>query len=205
MKVASRIFLVAVAMTVAVAAWMFIQVSGGIRSVEAGAAVGQPLPDFTLPDLDGKGQTLSAHKGKEVVVLIFANQGCPFSIGAEPALFALHEKYKDKGVVFYAIDSNATNTVEDIKKHVAEKKVPYAVLKDADNKYADALGAKVTPETFVVDKSGNLAYHGAPDDRKSPDAAGATPWLDNALAALTSGTEVAVKEAKTWGCGIKRK
>lgn len=205
MKALSRVFLVFVAIAAAVAAWMFIQVSGGVRSVEAGAAIGQPLADFKLPDLEGKEQTLSAHKGKNTVVLIFANQGCPFSIGAEPALFALHEKYKDKGVVFYAIDSNATNTVEEIKKHVAEKQVPYTVLKDVDNKYADAVGAKVTPETFVVDKNGNLAYHGAPDDRKSPDAAGTTPWLDNALAALTTGKEVDVKEAKTWGCGIKRK
>lgn len=182
-----------------------LHLAGGLDVVEAAAVNGEALPDFKLPDLDGKEQSLSAHRGKDIVVVLFVNQGCPFSNGAEPALFALAEKYKGKGVVFYAIDSNANNSVDDIKKHVAEAKVPYPILKDADNTYADAVGAKVTPEIFVVDNKGMLAYHGAPDDRTTPDAAPKNTYLDVALDALTSGKDIAVKEAKTWGCGIKRK
>lgn len=179
--------------------------SGDSNVVEAAAESGQPIPEFSLPDLDGKAQTLAAHRGKDIVVLVFCNQGCPFSLGAEPSLFALSEKYKAKGVVFYGIDSNANNSVDDIRKHVAEAKVPYIVLKDADNKYADLVGAKVTPEIFVVDWDGRLVYHGGPDDRTTPDGTPKNTYLDSALDALTTGKEVPVKEAKTWGCGIKRK
>ncbi|MEI2642156.1 MAG: redoxin domain-containing protein, partial [Candidatus Nanopelagicales bacterium] len=41
------------------------------------AAVGQPAPDFTLTDTDGKTVTLADFKGKHVV-LEWTNPGCPF-------------------------------------------------------------------------------------------------------------------------------
>jgi AhpC/TSA family len=46
-------------------------------AARAGAVVGQPAPDFTLPDAKGGSQTLSAHKGK-FVVLEWVNYLCPF-------------------------------------------------------------------------------------------------------------------------------
>nr|AUN36962.1 alkyl hydroperoxide reductase/thiol-specific antioxidant family protein [uncultured bacterium] len=190
---------------IALLGWTGFQLGGELQTVEAAASPGQPMPDFKLPSLDGKMTSLSEHKGKDIVVVIFINQGCPFSLGAEPSLNALSAKYQGKGIVFYGVDSNATNTTDAIKKHVEEAKVPFTVLKDADNVYADAVGAKVTPETFVVDKTGAIAYHGAPDDRTTPDGEAKNAYLDAALDALTNGKEVAVKEAKTWGCGIKRK
>jgi cytochrome oxidase Cu insertion factor (SCO1/SenC/PrrC family) len=43
------------------------------------AQVGQPAPDFTLTDIDGKTHTLSDYKGK-TVVLEWMNQECPFVV-----------------------------------------------------------------------------------------------------------------------------
>jgi hypothetical protein len=66
------------------------------------------------------------------------------------------------------------------------------------------VGAKTTPEIFVVDKDGKLAYHGAFDDRAQPDKKGKTPYVENAVKALLDGKAVDPKEVKSWGCGIKR-
>src|SRR6185295_1006179 len=41
------------------------------------AQLGQPAPDFTLPDLDGKPVSLAQFHGKPVVLEWF-NPGCPF-------------------------------------------------------------------------------------------------------------------------------
>lgn len=205
MKMFLRVLLGLVAVLVAGLGVVYLQLTGGLSRVEAAVEVGQTMPEFKLPSVtDGKEAVLSSHKGKDIVVVVFVNQGCPFSLGAEPAISAVAEKYKGKGVVFYGIDSNKTNTPESVKEHVTKAKVPFAVLKDAGNVYADAVGAKVTPEIFVVAKDGNIAYHGAPDDRTKPDGVPGKTYLEDALAALTSDKAVEVKEAKAWGCGIKR-
>ena len=43
----------------------------------AKVAVGEPAPDFSLTDSNGKTQTLSQYKGK-IVVLEWNNPECPF-------------------------------------------------------------------------------------------------------------------------------
>ncbi|MBI1319965.1 MAG: redoxin domain-containing protein [Candidatus Hydrogenedens sp.] len=164
--------------------------------------IGAEMPGFSLKDTTGKEHSLADLKG-QVVVLTFCSQECPYSRGADPTLNALAKKYTD-GVTFFGVDSSVSNSVEDINQHIKDAEVPYAILKDSDNVYADAVGAKVTPEVFVVDKDGKLAYHGAPDNRTAPDAAPSENYLDDALAALTSGEDVKTTTAKTWGCGIKR-
>jgi hypothetical protein len=80
-------------------------------------------------------------------------------------------------------------------------KVPYVV--DATSGVARAFGASVTPEAFLFDKTGTLAYHGTIDDnRKEPDKVKARD-LKDALDAVVAGKAPAVPETKGLGCGIK--
>jgi len=193
------VFAVLAMMAGAAAFW----VQASANPVLAEATVGQAMPAFELPDLDGKKHTLEQYKDK-IVVIEFGNIGCPYSRGTDPDLIALAQGYAPKGVVVLGIDSNTTNTPADIKKYATEKGKTYPVLKDQDNKYADAVGAKTTPEVYVIDKNGKLAYHGAFDDRAQPDKKGKTPYVENALKALLDGKAVDPKEVKSWGCSIKR-
>ena len=72
------------------------------------------------------------------------------------------------------------------------------------NSNIDAAGARVTPEIYVIDKEGKLAYHGAPDDRAGPTSTPTAFYLKDALDALTAGKAVEKPTVKAWGCGIKR-
>jgi peroxiredoxin len=83
----------------------------------------------------------------------------------------------------------------------AGMKFPYVV--DATSSVAKAFGATRTPEAFLFDKNGKLVYHGAVDDNKEDPKAVTNPYLKNALDAVVAGTDVAVKETKSIGCGIK--
>jgi len=165
---------------------------------------GQAMPNFTLNDLDGKSHSLTDFKGK-IVVIEFCSHNCPYSRGTDPQLIELANKYAEKGVVVLGIDSNTPNDVESIRKYAEEKGKKYPILKDVDNVYADKVGATRTPEVFVVDKEGKVAYHGAFDDRKNPEKPGETPYVENAVKALLEGKPVATPTAKAWGCTIKRK
>jgi len=64
-----RLAFVAVALAVLAAA--------GPRLADAVAVVGQPAPDFTLTDTNGKAHSLADLKGK-AVVLEWWNYECPF-------------------------------------------------------------------------------------------------------------------------------
>src|SRR5690606_13186325 len=156
-----------------------------------------------LKDLDGNEHSLSEHEGKPVV-LIFVSQHCPWIQGAQPQMNEVAKEYEAKGVVFYGIDSDAVNKVEDIRNYAKEKNVTYTILKDVGNKYADALNAQNTPEVFIVDKEGKLAYHGAFDNRRREAEVGSENYVRMALDEILADKPVSVPEKRQWGCGIRR-
>lgn len=182
----------------------YLALSGGCYSDRKVLEVGAKVPAFDLEDYTGKKHTLKQYTGK-IVLLDFCSHECPFSRGADPALLALAKKYKDnKNVVVLGIDSHYQTTPEEIQKYAKEKKLTWPILKDPANKYADAMGATRTPEIYIVDKEGKLAYHGAFDDRSGPEAKPSKHYTADAVAALVAGEEVKVKHVKAWGCTIKR-
>ncbi|HOH28900.1 MAG TPA: redoxin domain-containing protein [Candidatus Hydrogenedentes bacterium] len=178
----------------------------GCASENAAAVpkIGNPLPNFELKDLNGTVHSLNQYAGN-IVVLEMCSIECPWSRGADPHLVALSKKHADDGVVFLGIDSHKSITVDDIKAYAEKAGKSYPILKDVDNKYADAIGAKTTPEVYVVDKEGKLAYHGAFDNRQQETQEGDKSYVANAIAALLDGKAPDPSEAKSWGCSIKRK
>jgi peroxiredoxin len=166
-------------------------------------AVGAAMPEFTLKDHNGESHTLSALKGK-IVVLDFSSQHCPWSLAVDKELPALAAEYAGKDVVFFGIDSHKSTPPEEIKKHVEEAKIPFPVLKDEMNAYADKAGASRTPEFYVLDKELKVAYHGAYDNRRDPNEKGSESYVKAAIDSLLAGQPVATPEVKGWGCTIKR-
>ncbi|NUM55209.1 MAG: redoxin domain-containing protein [Candidatus Hydrogenedentes bacterium] len=183
---------------------------GPVRAAISDAPeIGTAVSDFKLTDYEGKEHSLSAHKGK-IVVMSFTSQQCPVSHECEPRYAELAEKYGDKGVVFLSIDSHASTTTAEIAKYATSdnrtgKKLPYPILKDVDNKYADVMGAKRTPEIYIADKDGKLAYHGSIDNQKKPTDADYKNYVAAALDELLAGKPVSEPKHSAYGCGIKRK
>ena len=201
----------AMALAVAGIAAAFVLVSSGLVSAAVPPAleVGKVVPDFKLKDYEGKEHALTGAKGK-IVVLAFTSQRCPYSKGAETSFAKLADEYGSKGVVFFSIDSNSKTTVEEIAKYATEendtgKKLPYPILKDEGNGYADAVGASRTPEIFIADKDGKLAYHGAIDNQKKMTDSGYKSFAQAAIDELLAGKPVSEPSHSAYGCGIQRK
>lgn len=168
-----------------------------------GVAIGEAVPDFSMTDFAGKTHTLADYKGK-TVVLSFLSHNCPYSRGTDPALSKVASDYAKKGVVFLGIDSDASNTVESVKKYATEKGLSFPIAKDVDNAYADIMGAARTPETYIIDGEGKLVFHGAYDDRTVPEQEGAKNYVKNALDEVLAGKAVSEPSVSAWGCAIKR-
>jgi peroxiredoxin len=176
------------------------------------AAVGKPAPDFTLKDLDGQEHKLSDLKGK-IVVLEWTNFNCPFVVRhqkTEHTMQHTFESFKDKGVVWLAIDSTnpdsgGGHTIEKIKNWAndADVKLPYPVLRDEDGKVGHLYGAKTTPHMFVINKEGVLVYEGAIDDDPHGKNDDSVNYVEEAVSAVLDGEAVEVASTKAYGCTVK--
>lgn len=170
----------------------------------AGPVVGKPAPDFTLVDADGKKHTLSAYKGK-TVVLEWTNPSCPFVVRHYKAetMKKLAGKYKD--VVWLAINSTATNTPAESKIWAKEKGLTYVTLQDNEGTVGKLYAARTTPHMFVIDAKGNLAYAGAIDSDPTGKEAAPTNYVDAALTALAAGKTPSPASTEPYGCSVKYK
>ena len=174
------------------------------------AAIGAMAPDFTLTDLDGETHTLSALKGKTVVLEWF-NPGCPFvkhAHGEGGVLASTPGRAKAGGAVWLAINSGAPGKqghgVEANRAAVGEWKLDYPVLVDESGEIGRAYGAMTTPHMYIVDPEGKLVYRGAIDNRPLGKGRGTeVNYVDKALADLGAGRAVATSETKPYGCSVK--
>jgi peroxiredoxin len=195
-----RLVLLAAALTVAAPAF-------------AKPVVGKPAPDFTVTDASGKTQSLSAYKGK-TVVLEWNNPECPFvrkHYGAENMQSQQAAAAKD-GVVWLTVNSGAAGKQGHLDAAAATAYVAKvggkesAYLIDTDGKVGHAYDAKTTPHMFVIDSDGVLRYMGGIDSIASTDVDDipkATQYVKQALGELAAGKPVSVSTSEPYGCSVK--
>jgi peroxiredoxin len=169
--------------------------------------VGAKVPDFTLKDTGGRTHSLSAYKGKKAVIVVFVGTECPIANLYLSTLAEMHKKYAPKGVQILAINANDQDTFEEVVAHAREHHVPFPVLKDPEQRSADALGGRRTPEAFLLDSGSVIRYHGRVDDQYGYTYRRATPSkteLKDALEEVLAGKPVTTPESAVQGCVIGR-
>ena len=175
--------------------------------------VGQPAPDFTAPDVQGKPVKLSDYKGK-YVVLEWTNPDCPYvrrhyNSGNMPTL---QKELGAKDVVWLTVNSTNQSSSEfkspqDMAKWMAEKGAsPKATLIDKDSSVGKLYDARTTPHMYVVDPQGKLIYAGAIDDKRWATEASTKSANNHVRAALgeaMAGKPVSVAATSPYGCTVK--
>jgi len=186
----------------------------GVAAIAAAQAlVGQPAPDFTVPDSNGKPETLSAFKGKWVV-LEWTSSQCPFvqKHYSSGNMQKLQKAYTGKGVTWLTVTSSGRGKegyvdAAQANALTAERgATPTAFLLDPEGKVGRLYGAKTTPHMFVIDPQGKVVYQGAIDDRPSTDLGdvkGATNYVANALEEAMAGKPVTKTSSQPYGCSVK--
>jgi peroxiredoxin len=175
-------------------------------ALAASVKVGTAAPDFTLRAAsDGKAVALKDLLARsKAVAVVFVATKCPVSNAYNTRMAALGKEYAVKGVALVGINSNKTEPAGEVKAHAEKHGFTFPVLKDEGNKIADAYGATVTPEVFVLDPKRSLLYHGRIDEKQDDPQGVKSPDLRNALDAVLSGRPVPAAETKAFGCTIKR-
>src|SRR6202050_5335820 len=190
----------------------------GILTLSAGAAlagveVGQPAPDFSLPDTNGQTHQLSQYKGKWVV-LEWYQPDCPFvkKHYGSGNMQALQKEFTAKGVVWLSIDSSAPgeegNYPADKLNQIATSQgaARTALLLDPEGKVGHDYGAKTTPDMYIINPEGKLVYEGAIDNKPTTvvaDIKTATNYVKVALDSSMTGKSVSQTVTRPCGCSVK--
>ena len=160
--------------------------------------------DFELKDQAGKVVRLSDYAGK-IVVLEWVNYDCPFVLPhyEKGDMEAMAAKYKDKNVVWIAINSTHYADAAQNLKFAQKYMVTYPILDDHDGTVGRLYGATNTPHIFII-KDGKVLYNGAFDNAHG----GTIPqdykaYVDDALTAILQGKEVDAYFVKPVGCTVK--
>jgi peroxiredoxin len=174
-----------------------VALAGNISA--AALEIGSPTPDFRLTALDGREVSLvDAEKSHRAIVVMFMSTICPYSNYYNDLIRDIAMEFGKKDVLFLGINSGRLETAEEAKSHAREHGHTFPIAKDWDSHVADLLGARRTPEVFVIDHDGKLRYHGRVASKLS------SPDLKNALDALLEGRPVRPAETKAFGCAIPR-
>ncbi len=113
-----------------------------------------PAPDFSVTTFDGQPVKLSDLRGKVVMINFWASWCGPCKEEA-PALQATWEAYKSRGdVVFLGIAyaDNGPRSLEFLKQYG----VTYLNAPDLGTRISEAYNIQGVPESFVIDRKGNV-------------------------------------------------
>jgi peroxiredoxin len=179
--------------------------------------IGSPLPDFSLPGVDGKIHKSSQYGSTKLLAIVFESNHCPVSQLYESRIEKLYEDYRGKGMTLVAINPNNPKTVRldelgytDVTDSLPEMKlrarlrgIDWPYLYDGDTQAISVkFGAVATPHIFIFDQQRKLRYQGRIDDNQREDLV-KTRDARNAIEALLAGKPVPVAETTAFGCTTK--
>lgn len=120
----------------------------------ATAAAADPVGEFSLPDLEGRQQTLAAYQGKWIVINYWATD-CPPCLKEIPELERFYQAHKDRDAVVIGVN------YEDIKlswlrDFISSVEMTYPVVRAEPNVATPFGMIQVLPTTVFVSPQGKL-------------------------------------------------
>lgn len=128
-------------------------------------AVGRPAPDFTLPASDGTQFTLSAQKGKKVVLYFYPKDQTPGCTQEACDFRDACGSFAEHNAVVVGVSPDSLKSHE---KFIAKQRLPFLLLADEAHEVCEKYGVwapkkmfgreymGVVRSTFLIDEDGNL-------------------------------------------------
>jgi peroxiredoxin len=169
------------------------------QPAQAAPALGDVVAEFEAKALDGRPVSLrEALADHKAVVVVFLSTVCPYARYFASHLRELDERYGPRGVLFVGVNTNGWESKDEVAESARRNGFVFAMVKDEDHALATLLGARVTPEAFLLDGGGRLRYRGWVKSRQE------SPDLQRAIDDVLEGRSVRRAETKAFGCAVDR-
>jgi peroxiredoxin len=174
--------------------------------------LGTPAPDFSLQEpATGRTVARSEFSGAPALLVVFLSNHCPFVKHIADALAAFGREYQERGLAMVGINANDVvnypdDSPEKMQEEVVRRGYTFPYLFDGTQEVAKDYQAACTPDFFLFDGEGRLAYRGQFDpSRPSTDLAVTGVDLRAACDAVLAGRPAPPEQIPSVGCNIKWK
>ena len=163
------------------------------------------LPKQALRGIDGRRIELTAPPHGAMAIIFYSTE-CPISNSYSPTLANLAESLQGKPVKWLGVCVDPDLSDSEVATHARDFSLKFPVVRDRHGLLARKLGAKVTPEAFVIDSENKIRYHGRIDDqfvaRRKRNANPSGSELKDAIVAVLSGKAVTNEYVEAVGCPL---
>lgn len=119
-------------------------------------ALGENAPDFTLRDLEGQSVSLSAYRGKVVLISFWATWCAPCQVEM-PHLQKMYTDLKDQGFEVLSISADDARSASQVKPIVKRNGLTFTVLQDKETAVVSKYNpSKTLPYSVLVDRDGHI-------------------------------------------------
>jgi len=125
--------------------------------------IGDPIPDFSLPDQDGNSFDIADYRGKKKLVIFFYPQDGSLNCTKEACYFRdLTDIFNETDAFILGISAQS---VESHKNFAEKNNLKYTLLSDSENKVRKLFGVPSRAfgfipgrVTYVADRSGKVVF-----------------------------------------------
>lgn len=129
----------------------------GLQYLQRAPRTGYQAPDFSLPDLQGKLHRLSDYRGRVVFLNLWATW-CPPCRMEMPSMEALYQRLRHRDFAMLAVAEDEGGAAA-VAPFVREIGLTFPVLLDPEATVSPRYGATGYPETFIIDRDGQVVSH----------------------------------------------
>ena len=169
-----------------------------------------PAIDFSLISIDGKNYSLKNFADKDILVIVFMCNHCPYVKAIINRFVKFQKKFAEKGVQLIGINPNdeisyPEDSYENMKIFAGNHNMNFPYLRDDTQEIAKKYGAVCTPDIFVYNKERKLKYRGRFDDNWQDENKVNSEDLSSAIEMILKGRDVDFRQIPSMGCSIKWK
>lgn len=180
------------------------------ETISGSFPLGSRLPKFELLNVDGTRLGSDDLNGSKAALVAFLCNHCPYVKGSEDMLISIVKRFQADGLKTVVINSNdAGKYPEDSYEKMKEKahalSLPYPYLHDESQSVARSFDAACTPEFYLFDRDGALAYHGTINDSPRDASKVTKDFLSKAIESVLEGRVPEPQFVHPLGCSIKWK